>query len=573
MQNEIQAYAKIAGKDWTYYVKSLSIAVGRNAESSSSESTEEKVDIDLGPSKVVSRRHAVINYNLTSRRWELKVLGRNGLKVDTAKVNMSTGSLDVIALRSGNIIDIGGTQMMFILPDSSPVIADVFQHNLRSKRLKESGRPNGYTAFPSTTSNMKGFQMFNKSEMRGAEVNLPSPSHTPEQDLSKDEAKDIKPPYSYATMITQAILSNPDGILSLSQIYDWISTRYAYYRHSNQGWQNSIRHNLSLNKAFEKVPRRPTEPGKGMKWQISESYKQEFLKKYEEGSLNKVRRGSSVSRQLHLHLLRYKALPDSKAPMAVKRELENKAEPLAQQPQPSNPDEFYSNIYTKYANFRYPPGVNPPAAQTAPLPTNKQSDALSFIAAAANMSNHADTPTDTKKGLAPEVFPLKPPYSAEFRTNQLPQVQARNDPIALRSTSTQAQQSQPVLSHSRTTSREFLSPSPAKKYQVSALEAYTPERGRPKDDAPNGSAQRHDHIQSSPALWNFVQFSTPLGPNDGKSSGARDEDNDNPAILGSPLRPEQRQKLKSEADDSARLVSSESLGDLKDVDLAKGFKN
>ena len=112
-------------------------------------------------------------------------------------------------------------------------------------------------------------------------------------------------------MITQAILSNPQGVMSLSEIYNWIADHYAYYKYSKTGWQNSIRHNLSLNKAFEKVPRRPNEPGKGMKWQISESYKEEFLNKISDGTILKTRRGSSVSRQLSLHLATHNQLPES----------------------------------------------------------------------------------------------------------------------------------------------------------------------------------------------------------------------------------------------------------------------
>ena len=109
---------------------------------------------------------------------------------------------------------------------------------------------------------------------------------TEDIDYSVDSAKDIKPPHSYAQLIAMAILSDPEEKLTLAKIYDWIKERYAFYRHSGGGWQNSIRHNLSLNKCFEKVARRTDEPGKGMKWQIVAEHRDEFFKK----SLNQGRR-------------------------------------------------------------------------------------------------------------------------------------------------------------------------------------------------------------------------------------------------------------------------------------------
>lgn len=67
---------------------------------------------------------------------------------------------------------------------------------------------------------------------------------------SKDESK---PPYSYAQLIVQAVASASDRQLTLSGIYSYITKNYPYYRFVDKGWQNSIRHNLSLNRYFIKV--------------------------------------------------------------------------------------------------------------------------------------------------------------------------------------------------------------------------------------------------------------------------------------------------------------------------------
>nr|XP_006112967.1 forkhead box protein K1 isoform X2 [Pelodiscus sinensis] len=84
-------------------------------------------------------------------------------------------------------------------------------------------------------------------------------------DSPKDESK---PPYSYAQLIVQAISSAQDRQLTLSGIYAHITKHYPYYRTADKGWQNSIRHNLSLNRYFIKVPRSQEEPGKGSFWRI-----------------------------------------------------------------------------------------------------------------------------------------------------------------------------------------------------------------------------------------------------------------------------------------------------------------
>lgn len=99
-----------------------------------------------------------------------------------------------------------------------------------------------------------------------------------------------KPPYSYATLIAMAILRSPNRRLTLSQIYQWINDSFEWYRNSKSGWQNSIRHNLSLNKAFTKEERPKDDPGKGHYWLVVPGKEAQFLK----GRCNRRNGSSSV---------------------------------------------------------------------------------------------------------------------------------------------------------------------------------------------------------------------------------------------------------------------------------------
>ncbi|KAH3677611.1 hypothetical protein WICMUC_001714 [Wickerhamomyces mucosus] len=729
---EVQAYAKIAGNNWTYYVKSLSILIGRNTEvqNTHTEDGKDSIHIDLGPAKVVSRQHASINYNLETRIWQLVVWGRNGAKVDGMKVTCGPHAVPT-PLHSGSVIDIGGTQMMFILPESTPEIAQEVLNTLGSKLPKPKAKKTAASYLPHSLANtnikvdintgnfngpngslnnrndgfitgnnlstLKGFQMFSKEQANSNDFASGLNASGIDNDLSKDDSRDIKPPYSYATMITQAILSNTEGVLSLSEIYDWIARHYAFYRFSKSGWQNSIRHNLSLNKAFEKVPRRANEPGKGMKWQISESYRSEFLKKFQSGSLSKVRRGSSVSRQLQLHLATHNDLPQSQKGNISSAPQSNISTPVHQSYVPINHNQFQyptqhsnpqfkqtqkpleivnSNSHDSMNFLAQSAQINPPNSNQRPQqpvqnfsynqlpPLQPQSHQQHNHAtnqeflhsrAVSNESNnqfqeYAVSQNNSQQQLHPHSQPLhsglpNPPSlhreqnfhentkekhsirpitqdssistdrteilkpSSSQQQQQVPPSSAPN-PATSQSLPRQKQQEQqqqhqqeqphdhnsneqeqqhfssPTKQESNARSLKTTPPpqklqkpyfhnnnnnandttaetkdsnfelgmitSPTKSFSISAVEAYTPERGtRKKSDQqshPGGQG-----LQSSPALWNFVQFSTPL--QGGEKNGSPTKNHPN-YLPDSPL----------------HLKQKENIGDLRNIDLAKGFK-
>ena len=107
------------------------------------------------------------------------------------------------------------------------------------------------------------------SPPKNFESNLKDPTYRPE-----------KPPYSYIALIAMAINESPKKKLTLLEIYQAIEDKFEYYRWRDAKWQNSIRHNLTLNDCFIKMPREIGRPGKGCYWAIDP----EAEKMFENGS-------------------------------------------------------------------------------------------------------------------------------------------------------------------------------------------------------------------------------------------------------------------------------------------------
>lgn len=277
----VQAYAKLAGKDWTFYIKRLKNNIGRPPEGYIPPPVVEEVNgiedldkeepgmvhVDLGPSKMVSRVHAQIEFDNNIERWFIHVAGRNGIKVDTHLIRRE----QIHYLTSGEIIDIGGVEMMFVLPEDdgslkvskfylrrAGMIAPDDGTDVKEEDLTTSGPPSSQAARGQNGSNgplniapappdyrrpgtpisagPKGYPTGKTPGYAGSTMLM----NAEDVDLSLDSNQHIKPSYSYSQLISQAILDTDNEKLTLSGIYNFITDKYAYYRHQlGGGWQVS----------------------------------------------------------------------------------------------------------------------------------------------------------------------------------------------------------------------------------------------------------------------------------------------------------------------------------------------
>ncbi|XP_066492316.1 forkhead box protein B1 [Tiliqua scincoides] len=139
---------------------------------------------------------------------------------------------------------------------------------------------------------------------------------------------DQKPPYSYISLTAMAIQSAPEKMLPLSEIYKFIMERFPYYRENTQRWQNSLRHNLSFNDCFIKIPRRPDQPGKGSFWALHPSCGDMF------------ENGSFLRRRKRFKVLRADPLAPSKPSEYLQQQAKLRLGALAAAPLPPLPPPY-----------------------------------------------------------------------------------------------------------------------------------------------------------------------------------------------------------------------------------------
>ncbi|VDK72761.1 unnamed protein product [Litomosoides sigmodontis] len=206
---DLHPLALIRSPGGLFVISKKVVIIGRDSGNS-------VTDVVVQESSYIDRCHVILYYTGQLNKWNIKVNGKNGVLVN---------------------------EIMYGRSEQTQSIPIRFKNDTSIAREDSHGRK--------------------------YDVNTESALSTSVPDSDR---KDEKPPYSYAQLIVQAILSSPDHQMTLSDIYKYIMNRYPWYRSTDKSWQNSIRHNLSLNRYFVKVARSHEEPGKGSFWRMESSF-------------------------------------------------------------------------------------------------------------------------------------------------------------------------------------------------------------------------------------------------------------------------------------------------------------
>uniref|UniRef100_A0A8C7PD53 Forkhead box P2 n=1 Tax=Oncorhynchus mykiss TaxID=8022 RepID=A0A8C7PD53_ONCMY len=207
---------------------------------------------------------------------------------------------------------------------------------------------------------------------------------------------DVRPPFTYATLIRQGIMESGDMQLTLNEIYSWFTRTFAYFRRNAATWKNAVRHNLSLHKCFVRV-----ENVKGAVWTVDEMEYQKRRSQKITGSPTLVKNlPSSLGYGAALNASLQAALAETSLPLLGNPGLMNSSSPpgiLLQSDLNGSLDHLDTNGHSSPGG--YSPQAHMPAIHVKEEPLNMDDDDCPMsLVTTANHSPELDDDRELEEG-------------------------------------------------------------------------------------------------------------------------------------------------------------------------------
>lgn len=223
----IQAYAKIEGEGWVYFMKKPSCVFGK-APSKDMQfkpgNGKDPVDFYLSNDELISPLHLRIEYSPDRLCWEALCVGKSSIGIDGVNVEPFSPPH---SLKLRSTVQVSSIEFVFMQPGP---------HELNSSDSSRSSTPLSdectVAGFPGSDKPWKIYDPLKATRSKSRKI---KPSNTAADGQLGEEL--VKPSQSYACLIAEAINSVPEKRMTLSGIYQFLADHYPYFRQTKNGWQ------------------------------------------------------------------------------------------------------------------------------------------------------------------------------------------------------------------------------------------------------------------------------------------------------------------------------------------------